>query len=106
MIQLISPLQLQDKINARQEILILDVREPWEFEIVSLANSLNVPLRELSRYCEENDLPKCVVAVCHHGVRSIQACAVLESFGITEAYSLAGGIDAYARTIDTSLKLY
>lgn len=106
MIQQITPLQLQEKILQGETMALIDVREPWEYEIVSMPNSINVPLGQLMRYCNDHQLPDCVVAICHHGVRSIQACAVLETFGIRDTYSLAGGIDAFARTIDTRLALY
>ena len=91
--------------------LLLDVRQPWENELASLASSLLVPLPELDeRWPEvaEAQAPadRLIVAYCHHGVRSLSAAAVLEAHGVGPVVSLAGGIDAWSRLVDPALPRY
>jgi rhodanese-related sulfurtransferase len=87
--------------------LILDVRNPDEVRVVSLPGSLHVPLHELPARLDEvreaADRP--VVVLCHHGVRSYQAAAFLESVGIPAA-SLRGGIEGWAVDVDPRMPRY
>jgi len=91
--------------------LLLDVRQPWENELVQLAPSLLVPLQELDdRWSEVRDAQAgagtLIVAYCHHGVRSLSAAAILEAHGVGPVVSLAGGIDAWSRIVDPALPRY
>lgn len=87
--------------------VILDVRNPDEVRFVSLPGSLNVPMHELPARLDEvrevADRP--VVVLCHHGVRSYQAAAFLDSVGIP-ASSLRGGIEAWAVDVDPRMRRY
>jgi adenylyltransferase/sulfurtransferase len=83
---------------------LLDVREPWEVELVSLPGALHIPLGELEHRLTE--LPTGPVTVyCHHGIRSAQARDLLLAHGF-EATHLEGGIDAWARAVDPTLARY
>lgn len=83
---------------------LLDVREPWEVELVSLPGAVHIPLGELeSRLDELPDGP--ITVYCHHGVRSLRGRDVLLAHGI-EATSLEGGIDAWARDHDPAMARY
>jgi rhodanese-related sulfurtransferase len=88
------------------ELVIVDVREPWEREICALAESINIPLEELSERLDE--LPKAgtLVVLCHHGVRSLQAAMWLRDRGYEQALSLMGGIDAWATTVEPEMRRY
>ncbi|MEZ4588885.1 MAG: molybdopterin-synthase adenylyltransferase MoeB [Gemmatimonadales bacterium] len=84
---------------------LLDVREPWEWEIARLDGSRLIPLGQLARRIGELDTRRQVVAVCHKGVRSLEAQRLLEGAGF-RAWSLRGGIDAWATEIDRRMKRY
>lgn len=89
-------------------IYLLDVRQPWEHELVHLPGDVLLPLPELARRCEEvQPAPgQVVVCYCHHGVRSLTAAALLRGAGFAGALSLSGGIDRWARVLDPSLPRY
>jgi rhodanese-related sulfurtransferase len=100
--------ELQRKLAAGEPIYLIDVRQPWEHEVVALPDSLLIPLGELPARSAEIQPPAgaLIVAYCHHGIRSLSAAALLEQLGIGPAVSLAGGIDAWAREIDPSMPRY
>ena len=85
--------------------VLLDVREPWEVELVSLDGAINIPLGQLQDRVGELDPNVPVVAFCHHGGRSEQARRFLEANGF-DVRNLTGGIDAWARDIEPELRRY
>ncbi len=100
-------------MQARGEpIYLVDVRQPWEHELVRLpsmgSGDVLVPLDQLAEHVDELAPPEgaLVVTYCHHGVRSINAAAMLEQLGHARVASLAGGIDAWSQLIDPSLPRY
>jgi rhodanese-related sulfurtransferase len=86
--------------------LLLDVREPWEFQTCSIANARLVPLRELPRRAAELDPAAETVLICHHGGRSMQAAMFLERQGFEKLHNLAGGVDGWARSVDPAMPVY
>ena len=87
--------------------LLLDVREPWEFQTASLPDSLLMPMGEVaSRAHQELDPDAPIVVLCHHGQRSLSVTMWLRNQGFDQAQSLAGGIDAWSRTIDPTVPRY
>jgi rhodanese-related sulfurtransferase len=87
--------------------LLLDVREPWEFQTASIPNSLLMPMGEVaSRAHTELDPDAPIIVMCHHGARSLNVAMWLRDQGFTHAQSLAGGIDAWSRSIDPSVPRY
>ena len=92
--------------QAGQRIVVLDVREPWEIEICSLAGAVSIPLQSLPSRVGEVPADRPVVVLCHHGMRSLQAVAWLRRAGFENAVNLAGGIDAWARQIEPSMGVY
>lgn len=85
---------------------LLDVRTPSEFSLCALQNSVNIPLDELSSHLLRLDQTASYVVICHHGIRSLQACLLMHQRGFTNVKSLKGGLDAWSRCIDSSLPLY
>jgi adenylyltransferase/sulfurtransferase len=108
MVQQITPDELAKRLRSGETIFLLDVRQPWEHEIVALAASRLIPLNELPERLDEVDPPKGVpvVVYCHHGIRSLTGAALLEQAGHREVYSLAGGIDLWSQLVDPSLPRY
>jgi adenylyltransferase/sulfurtransferase len=104
----ISVRQLHEMLARGDSIYLVDVRQPWEHEIVHLHNDLLVPLDQLLDRADEVAPPDdaLVVAYCHHGIRSLNAAAMLVQLGHKRVASLAGGIDAWSQLIDPSLPRY
>jgi rhodanese-related sulfurtransferase len=102
----LRPEELKSWIDSQREIQVLDVRERWEYDIVRLKNAILRPLGFLHLNPPElnKDIP--VVVYCHHGVRSLRGCTVMEQLGFKEVYNLAGGIELYAAAVDPDLPAY
>ncbi|MCI0572449.1 MAG: hypothetical protein L0Y66_16970 [Myxococcaceae bacterium] len=105
----ISPQALAERLRgpAEKRPALLDVRFPHEHAYVALPGSLLVPLPELAEHAEELEAlrEREVVVYCHHGVRSLDGAAYLQSLGF-DACSLRGGIDLYAVTVDPGMPRY
>jgi len=85
---------------------ILDVREPWELAVCRFEGSIDVPLAMLPARIDDLPRHRPLVVVCHHGMRSLRAVAWLRAQGVDNAINLRGGIDAWAREIDTAMRTY
>jgi rhodanese-related sulfurtransferase len=87
--------------------LLLDVREAWEYQTASVPGSLLMPMGEVaSRAHTELDPDAPIVVMCHHGARSLNVALWLRDQGFPHAQSLAGGIDAWSRTVDPNVPRY
>jgi rhodanese-related sulfurtransferase len=103
----IAPEELKALQEAGVDIVLLDVREPWESEVAKIANSKLIPMGDIpARFNQELDPDKHIVVVCHHGVRSMNVTAWLRQQGFDKTQSLRGGIDRWARLIDPTVPLY
>ncbi|EXI88858.1 MAG: Thiosulfate sulfurtransferase GlpE [Candidatus Accumulibacter regalis] len=91
---------------ARRPPLLLDVREPWEFELCHLADSLLLPMQSVPARIDELERDADIVVICHHGVRSRQVGGFLERQGFTSIYNLSGGVDAWANDVDPAMHKY
>jgi rhodanese-related sulfurtransferase len=91
---------------AREKPQLLDVREPWEFQICRIEGSQHVPMREIPARAGELDSDAEVVVICHHGVRSMQVALFLEKQGFSEVINLSGGVDAWAKNVDPAMPVY
>ncbi len=91
---------------SRERPVLLDVREPWEYEKARIEGSRLVPMREVPARLAEIDEDSEVVAICHHGGRSMQVAVFLEKQGFKRVHNLKGGIDAWSRTVDPSVPIY
>lgn len=97
--------ELADRVEDGEDVQLVDVRQPWEAALASLPNSLLIPLRELPARMSELDPARPVITYCHVGQRSADAAAFLRQQGF-RARSLAGGIDAWSRTVDPEVPRY
>jgi len=99
--------ELHEKRKSGESLTLLDIRKPAERDLVALEDDLFIPMGELPEHVEElEDQEEPIVVYCHHGVRSLQAAQYLHDQGLQNVFSLAGGIDAWARKIDTDLPTY
>lgn len=92
--------------TGRPRPVLLDVREPWELDICRLPGSLHIPMREVPSRAGEIDAQAPVVAICHHGARSMNVGLFLERNGFSQVHNLAGGVDAWAKTVDPAMPKY
>ena len=104
----IHPATVAKKLEDGEPVYLLDVREPWEHEHCRLENDVLIPLGELMDRIPEVEVPSnaTIVVYCHHGVRSLSGAAILEMNGFKDAYSLAGGIEAWSVLIDPKVLRY
>lgn len=104
----ITPAQLAAWLadNGRDKPLLLDVREPWEWQAARIEGSRHIPMRELPARLAEIDAEREVVAICHHGARSQHVAMFLEKNGFPKVHNLQGGVDAWSRTVDPAVPVY
>jgi adenylyltransferase/sulfurtransferase len=102
----IGPRDLRAERERNSNLVLLDVREPFEWDIVHLEGARLIPLGALPARLRELDGHADIVAYCHRGVRSLQAVEVLRAAGFSKVRSLAGGIDAWAAELEPGLPRY
>jgi rhodanese-related sulfurtransferase len=103
----ISVADVKSMRDAGEEIIVLDVREPWELDVACISGSKHIPMGDIpARFNQELDPDDHIVVVCHHGVRSMNVTAWLRQQGFEKVQSLRGGIDRWSREIDSSVPLY
>ena len=86
--------------------LLLDVREPWEFQICHIEGSQLIPMGQLATAMNALDKQRETVVICHHGVRSRQVAMYLDYQGFSNIINLAGGVDGWARDVDLQMPTY
>ena len=101
----ITPGELKAKLDAGERPELLDVREPWEFDLARIEGSRLIPMGELSERVAELDPAAETVVICHHGNRSAYVARALGQAGFAKALNLEGGLDAYAG-VDESVPRY
>jgi sulfur-carrier protein adenylyltransferase/sulfurtransferase len=101
----IAPRELKARLDRGDDLFILDVREPHEFQICNLGGHL-IPLGELSRRVNELDSSREIVAHCRSGKRSAEAVEFLRSAGFRKVLNLKGGILAWSDEVDASVPKY
>lgn len=105
----LSVRELRDLLASEEgkACVLVDVREPWEFEEGHIQGSISMPMGDVaSRANQELDPEAHIVAICHHGVRSMSVTAWLREQGFELAQSLRGGIDAWSAEVDASIPRY
>jgi adenylyltransferase/sulfurtransferase len=104
----ISVHQLAERLRRGEPTFLLDVRQPWEHVTAVLPGSYNIQLDQLLDRAHEVAPPDgaMIVVYCHLGVRSLTGTTLLRHIGHENAFSLAGGIDAWSQEIDPSVPRY
>lgn len=102
-----TPTELKAYLKkAEKQPLLLDVREPWEFKICHIEESVLLPMRQIPQQLQDFDPTTEIVVICHHGIRSRQVGQFLESVGFTQVINLAGGLAAWAKEVDPNMPTY
>jgi adenylyltransferase/sulfurtransferase len=102
----VTPQDLYRERGHKPNLVLLDVREPREAEIAHIAGARVIPLRELPGRLTELPSHGEIVTFCHHGQRSLKAREILQAAGFAKVRSLAGGIDAWSRDVDSGIPRY
>lgn len=91
---------------SREKPVLLDVREPWEFQTCHITGSVLIPMQSVPARQIELDPEEPVVCICHHGMRSAAVAAFLEKNGFTQVINMTGGVDAWAKQVDPTMPKY
>ena len=102
----ISVTALNERLRAGDDVKLIDVREPWEFEIASLPNATLIPLSTIPQAAASLDKSHEYVVYCHHGMRSAMAANWLKAQGFSNVLNMEGGIDAWSAAVDQSMPQY
>lgn len=102
----ISPEELQARLNAGANVVLLDVREPMEWAIGHLADAVHIPMRSVPSRIAELDPEVETIVYCHHGSRSAAVAAMLRQAGFRDVRNLTGGIDRWSTTVDAGIPRY
>jgi adenylyltransferase/sulfurtransferase len=106
MIPAISVQELKRKMDASEGFELIDVREPFEFEIARIEGAKLIPLGEIAERADELQRVQSIVVHCHSGRRSEQAVRLLQQRGFANVYNLQGGIDAWSDFVDPTVPKY
>jgi molybdopterin/thiamine biosynthesis adenylyltransferase/rhodanese-related sulfurtransferase len=101
-----SPHELKRRMDAGEPLELIDVREPFEYEIARIDGAKLFPLGEVTERLDELKREQSIVVHCHSGKRSAQAVRLLQQHGFASVYNLEGGIDAWSDQIDPNVPKY
>jgi rhodanese-related sulfurtransferase len=104
----ITPSDLASKLAGGKsaDLILLDVREPWEHATAKIDGSVLIPMGEIPARLQELDPEAHIVTICHAGVRSMNVAVWLREQGLEKVQSLRGGIDAWSSEVDPSVPRY
>lgn len=104
----VHPQDVARRLEATEDFLLLDVRQPAEWNTARIRAAKLLPLNELADKVDQlvDYFEKPVVVYCHHGGRSLAATKYLRERGFLRVHSMAGGIDAWSRLVDASIRRY
>jgi len=97
--------KLQEYLKENSPFL-LDVRQSWEYDICHLDNSTLIAMAQIPSELDNLDKERETVVICHHGIRSRMIGRYLESEGFNNVINLSGGVDEWAKTVDSKMPTY
>ena len=100
-----TPEELKQRLDAGDDLFVLDVRDPHEYQICNLGGHL-IPLNDLPKRVGELDPSREIVVHCKLGGRSAKAVDFLKQAGFTRVHNLAGGINAWSERVDPKVPKY
>lgn len=102
----VSAEELKARLDSGNAPLLIDVREPWEHQIVNIEGAKLIPMNTIPEQMNELDKNAEIVVHCHHGQRSWNVANYLLQHGFTNVKNLTGGIDSWARRVDKTKRTY
>ena len=102
----ISPKELKTRLDKGDNLVLLDVREDWEYSLAKIDGSILVPLGTLPQSLTRLNRESEIIAICHHGMRSADATNFLLQQGFSNVKNLMGGIDAWSVHVDGGIPRY
>jgi rhodanese-related sulfurtransferase len=102
----ISAAEVKRRMDSGEKLLLVDVREPWEYETCRIEGAKLIPMGTIPANLRALDVEEDVICYCHHGQRSLDVAVWLRRQGIEGAKSLAGGIDRWSRDVDPRVPRY
>ena len=104
--QTMTPAEYEQRRGRGEAPRLIDVREQWEHDLVSVEGAELLPLSHLGNWESTLDPAEEIVFMCHHGIRSAQVCAFLARKGFAKLHNLSGGIDRWSLEFDPSVPRY
>ena len=102
----ISPKELKSSLDKGDKLVLVDVREEWEYSLAKLDGSILIPLGTLPQSLARLTRDSEIIAICHHGMRSADATNFLLQQGFQNVKNLVGGIDAWSTQVDGTVPRY
>lgn len=102
----ITPGQLKSRLDTDPPPMLVDCREPLEWEFARIDGALHIPMRDTPTRLADLPDDRTIVVYCHHGIRSLSVVSYLRENGFEDAWSLTGGIDAWSTEVDTAIPRY
>lgn len=102
----LAPKDLIARLDLGELWQLLDVREPWEIDIASVAGTMKIPMADVPARYDELPAGTGIAVLCHSGVRSDRVASWLVSNGFESVANIVGGIDAWSRDIDSAIPRY
>jgi rhodanese-related sulfurtransferase len=97
--------ELEQHLESHSPFL-LDVRQPWEYDVCRLDDSTLIPMGQIPAHVDELEKDRETVVICHHGIRSRQVARYLEQAGFSNVINLKGGVNAWAKTVNNDMETY
>lgn len=104
--KIITPTELNERLKRGDKLSLVDVREPFEFEIARIEGADLLPMTRFNEWIGLLHSEEEIVVICHHGIRSAQVCSYLSQQGFEKIYNLTGGIDAWSSEVDSGIPRY
>jgi rhodanese-related sulfurtransferase len=102
----IMPLEVRQRLDRGDKLLLVDVREPVEHQICRIEGAKLIPMSAIPANLQMLDSDEDVICYCHHGMRSMDVAVWLRGQGIAGAKSMAGGIERWALEVDPRMPRY
>ena len=102
----ITPQELKRRLDARDPVTLLDVRDEWETKLARLEHAAHISVVEIEHRLDELDPADEIIVYCHHGIRSAAVADFLRRAGYPKAVNLTGGLDLWAEAVDPSMRRY
>jgi rhodanese-related sulfurtransferase len=101
-----TPAEIQQRLQAGEDLLLVDVREPGEVGIAALPDALVCPMSRAAEWIDRLPKEQPLIIFCHHGIRSMQVAMALAQRGHRNVTNMSGGIDLWSTQVDPGVPRY